>query len=798
MTYKPQKTGEFGANLKQLIAERGLSDRQFAKQCRLEPSYISKLLNGGIAEPRRPTLEKLAQGLGCESIEQLYDEMQRLNSSAQEPGLLQILDRTPVSQADATAQLVRDVRSRLHPIITDPSSRIGTLRMLGINRPVLVDQQIYIDLNVLKRLSCEWHFSQWQQEYEPGDHKQFDRMGSGRVKQEGVDAIATVVEYPRLLVLGKPGAGKTTFLKALAVKCIQPASNLFADWVPLFVTLQEFAREARKTGSWLLVDYLVNLATQQGCTAESVREILAHGRSLLLMDGLDEVPSEDLQSVLEAVQNLQYSQNRMVITCRTQGHGATSPFWDAFTRVEVANLTPKQAERFIANWFQAADPTMNASLVTDLQQQLQEEKNKAIAELAVTPILLSLICAVFRDEQGTLPQRRSDLYAKGIRLLLERLQRSPIDPRLTFDKKEKFLATLALKLFQDNNYFPTEQTLVAFIKSYFQVEGTPARQILKAFETETGLLIERSVGYWSFSHLTFQEYFAALAIVANASTAELTTHIAEKPWREVFLLTTELLQPADDLLRLMKQQVDKLLVEDERLQKFLSWVDKKARSIKISYKIPYKLQVVRASFFINNIGMKPEIYLPGYTTSIDYRVKFLRFTDFRFQIDSSFCYDYDFFFDHFFQSNCYHAVALAFNLRFSTALESELCILKNLLKKAYENMKEEIKRIQALVDKEEENDIKQLMVALFSNSEDWKNQLCCNEQFWEDKFAKMLNDFLNFDQEWQFNPEQTQLLRQYYDANKLLVDCLNSDCYVSRSVREEIEETLLLPIAETE
>jgi len=49
---------------------------------------------------------------------------------------------------------------------------------------------------------------------------------------------------------------------------------------------------------------------------------------------------------------------------------------------------------------------------------------------------------------------------------------------------------------------------------------------------------------------------------------------------------------------------------------------------------------------------------------------------------------------------------------------------------------------------------------------------------------------------WQFSDGQKNQLQQYYKANKLLVDCLNSDCYVSRSVREEIEESLLLPIAE--
>jgi hypothetical protein len=48
---------------------------------------------------------------------------------------------------------------------------------------------------------------------------------------------------------------------------------------------------------------------------------------------------------------------------------------------------------------------------------------------------------------------------------------------------------------------------------------------------------------------------------------------------------------------------------------------------------------------------------------------------------------------------------------------------------------------------------------------------------------------------WQFNEQQQKLLLQYYDANKLLVDCLNSCSNVTPEVRSHIEETLLLPIA---
>jgi hypothetical protein len=54
----------------------------------------------------------------------------------------------------------------------------------------------------------------------------------------------------------------------------------------------------------------------------------------------------------------------------------------------------------------------------------------------------------------------------------------------------------------------------------------------------------------------------------------------------------------------------------------------------------------------------------------------------------------------------------------------------------------------------------------------------------------------HIDRDWQFSTQQKELLNQYYDANKLLVDCLNSSCVVSDEVSKEIEDTLLLPIAE--
>jgi hypothetical protein len=65
---------------------------------------------------------------------------------------------------------------------------------------------------------------------------------------------------------------------------------------------------------------------------------------------------------------------------------------------------------------------------------------------------------------------------------------------------------------------------------------------------------------------------------------------------------------------------------------------------------------------------------------------------------------------------------------------------------------------------------------------------------WEEQLRQAIIEHSNIDQSWQFSDRQEQQLVQYYEANKLLVECLNSECYVSRSVREEIEATLLLPM----
>ncbi|WP_392482772.1 hypothetical protein [Nostoc sp. C110] len=66
------------------------------------------------------------------------------------------------------------------------------------------------------------------------------------------------------------------------------------------------------------------------------------------------------------------------------------------------------------------------------------------------------------------------------------------------------------------------------------------------------------------------------------------------------------------------------------------------------------------------------------------------------------------------------------------------------------------------------------------------------------KLRIIMVKYCNIGHDWQFSNRQKQLLNLYWDYNKFIVELLNKDNCISDQVREEIEDNLLLPIAEIE
>jgi predicted NACHT family NTPase len=112
--------------------------------------------------------------------------------------------------------------------------------------------------------------------------------------------------------------------------------------------------------------------------------------------------------------------------------------------------------------------------------------------------------------------------------------------------------------------------------------------MLKSIEAQHGLFVERAKGIYSYSHLTFHEFFTARNITLSRNPQQafqqLVSHITDKHWREVFLLTVGILKEADDLLLMMKKQIDRHIADDEKLQQFLTWINEKSCSVETRYK----------------------------------------------------------------------------------------------------------------------------------------------------------------------------------------------------------------------
>lgn len=422
----------------------------------------------------------------------------------------------------------------------------ATTRILGKTSPIPLEG-IYTDIFVLDKLTAQQRFER------EALQEQFPTRFEDQSQRERHDGLAYVSRSGNLFILGKPGAGKTTFLR--------------------YIALQE-------------------------------------GTALLLFDGLDEVNQEhdqrrtltqQLKDVIE-----QYPETQTLITCRIAASDYQFPNCQ---EVEVADFTQEQVKTYVNNWFDNNPEKREAFFV-----EFEKSENKSIRGLSTIPLLLSLLCLVFDESMG-FPQRRSELYKRALNVLLEKwdasraIRRDSIYQTLSTDLKQNMLAAIAAETFQAGNYILPQTFLIQRIEAYLanlpsndQTGPINGRQVLTEMTAQHGILVERASDLYSFSHLTLHEYLAAHHIVANEASGLVKglltlEHIVEDRWEQVILLTAGLLNQADQFFHQFQKSLDRLIAPDETLINLLKWVETKATQANASYKQP----AIRAFYIYNDL-----------------------------------------------------------------------------------------------------------------------------------------------------------------------------------------------------
>jgi formylglycine-generating enzyme required for sulfatase activity/energy-coupling factor transporter ATP-binding protein EcfA2 len=394
----------------------------------------------------------------------------------------------------------------------------------------------------------------------------------------------------RLVLLGEPGAGKSTALRELALLLalrLTGQSVAIPGWpadaapVPVYVPLGRVAalferhqHDAHAALRQAIGDALEGEQHVRAGLRAFLMPALRSGGVILLLDGLDELPAAVRTQVALALRQLaQDVAAPLVVTSRVLPYRESAdwqlPADEGWQVQTIQPLAFGQVRVFVRQWYAAlADPRSDltperaAERADELIAQLQQRPE--LAPLIRSPLLLTML-AILHYNTDDVPRDRVRLYEECVQLLLERwepertspwvshprlAERLGNIPGLTIEHIRNVLHELA---FESHDAPPGDdgrgvidgERLSGKMVKLFRRLGArdPAaaeEAFVRVLRADAGLLQERGEGVFVFPHLTFQEYLAACYLadlpgMDKAATQRWCSADAER-WRETLML----------------------------------------------------------------------------------------------------------------------------------------------------------------------------------------------------------------------------------------------------------------------
>ena len=274
--------------------------------------------------------------------------------------------------------------------------------------------------------------------------------------------------------------------------------------------------------------------------AEWVEQVLKDGRALLLIDGVDEVPNQNRDAILEELQALieAYPDNQFVVTTRPE---AVAVDWLKdlhFEEARIAPLAESDVHKFIRLWHDAVEKELArrgqpAGGIREQGERLIEKlrNTPGLFFLAANPLLCAMICAMHHDRGQKLPEGQSELCESLTHMLLHRREREgglewqqfPAAYRdLTYPQKRRLAQELAVQMVvEEQSALSYELALKKIEHSLSGLGRTPADAaiVLTSLVERSGMLREPNPGSIDFIHNTFKEFLAGEAFGSGENVA---------------------------------------------------------------------------------------------------------------------------------------------------------------------------------------------------------------------------------------------------------------------------------------
>ncbi|MBE9078530.1 NACHT domain-containing protein [Romeria aff. gracilis LEGE 07310] len=449
--------------------------------------------------------------------------------------------------------------------------RHGIIKILGMRRFMPIES-VYVSTCFLR----EGEGPQERLQAEPMLHRKLLKTA----QESGVQMIK---KQRYLMLTGEPGAGKSILMKKIGLDILREGFGNQKDMlIPVFVRLIKLQNKD------LSIEDLITEEFQQ-CGFPDYekfsKSVLEKGKLLILLDGLDEVPSNKSRRVVSEVQDFvdTYDKNYFIVSCR-----ATTRKYNLrrFTDLRIPRFSAQEIQIFVNQWF-SHSPEQACTLV----EYLEHPKYRSSQELCKTPLLLTLLCILYERFDRNL-YNLSIFHEAALRLLLEdwNMEKGaayiPTYPSLDPKTKELMLSEIACKSFVENKLLFSKNDLSLKIEKVLskltpEEKSVSGRDVLREVELRNGVLTshrEEIDGVYSFSHSALQKTLAVHYIIREDSRLEQVIDLClNRPrWREIFILIAGM-KNADGLLAKMEVK-NRHNLKTDRLKYLLHWSERAAQS----------------------------------------------------------------------------------------------------------------------------------------------------------------------------------------------------------------------------
>ncbi|MGA1869621.1 MAG: NACHT domain-containing protein [bacterium] len=387
-----------------------------------------------------------------------------------------------------------------------------------------------------------------------------------REQEKAVEIEELLADSGYLLIEGEAGSGKTTLMKHIAYMMLNQQSWKGLDeWLPVLIFLKDIKH--RVDGEASVSDFIGN-----HLSPECVERYCQAGKTIVLLDGLDEIGSELRDKIVTLFSELQYKYGQCKIILSGRPHGISGKVVERFgnRHIKILPLTMGQVEEFIMKWFRNVfDAESQIGERTALDMIGEIKSHPSIDRLIDNPLLLSAICILYHDGKA-LPGQRAELYKKFTTNLLYRRFSDPENIRY-------FLMALALEMHTKRARGIDRKDAVRLLGSvYPRQENEREREykqrlssVFDDIEPRSGLL-KREGGEYNFRHLTFQEFFTAIGLVDKETdySKAIRDYWSDEWYREVIELYIGYLSIEN---RSWANRIIREILEEDEKKPFYRW-----------------------------------------------------------------------------------------------------------------------------------------------------------------------------------------------------------------------------------